>query len=96
MQLVFAAALVVVAASYWVVQVVHGTYYRELAINNSLRKRVVKAPRGIIYDHKSLPLVENVPSYNLLLHPSRSAGLSESHDFALSVLGATSERMEER
>lgn len=96
LQLVFAAALVVVAASYWVVQVVHGAYYRELAINNSLRKRVVKAPRGIIYDQSSIPLVENVPSYNLLLHPSRSADLSESHEYALSVLGATSEQMEER
>jgi cell division protein FtsI/penicillin-binding protein 2 len=30
--------LVVIAATFWSVQIVHGDYYRELAENNRLRK----------------------------------------------------------
>lgn len=94
LQLGFLAALVLIAASYWVVQVAHGERYRELAENNSLRKRVIKAPRGLIYDRTGKPLVENVPSYNLLFHPSRSRDIEASRRFAETVLGPTPESLE--
>jgi penicillin-binding protein 2 len=87
LQLGFVATLLIIGAAYWVVQVAHGEAYRELAVNNSLRKRVIKAPRGLIYDSASRPLVENVASYNLILHPSRSRELAESRAFAESILG---------
>ncbi|MDX1643228.1 MAG: penicillin-binding protein 2 [Thermoanaerobaculia bacterium] len=94
LQLGFVAALVLIAASYWVVQVAHGERYRELAEHNSLRKRVIKAPRGLIYDRTGAPLVENVPSYNLLLHPSRSRDLEASRSFVEGILGPTPESLE--
>lgn len=96
LQLGFVAALVLIAASYWVVQVAHGEHYRELAENNSLRKRVIKAPRGLIYDRAGTPLVENVPSYNLLLHPSRSRNLEASRSFAEGILGPTPADLEQQ
>ena len=46
-------------ASFWFVQVVQGSYYRELAENNRLRKLTLKAPRGTIYDRNGRVLVEN-------------------------------------
>jgi penicillin-binding protein 2 len=79
--------LAAVAAGYWSVQVVRGAYYRELAENNRLRAVPIKAPRGLIYDRNGRILVENVPSYDLLLDRSRSAEMASSLRYAAAVLG---------
>ncbi|HEX9945851.1 MAG TPA: penicillin-binding protein 2 [Thermoanaerobaculia bacterium] len=79
--------LVAIATGFWFVQLVQGDYYRELAENNRLRKLPVKAPRGLIYDRKGRLLVENVPSYNLMIDRSRTASLDRSLEFAAGVLG---------
>ncbi len=79
--------LVAIAAGFWFVQLVQGDYYRELAENNRLRKLPVKAPRGLIYDRKGRLLVENVPSYNLMIDRSRTEKLGRSLWFAAGVLG---------
>lgn len=79
--------LAVIAAGFWFVQLVHGDYYRELAENNRLRKLPIKAPRGLIFDRHGRLLVENVPSYNLMLDRSRSPRLGRSLAFAAGVLG---------
>ncbi len=96
LQLGFVALLVIIAAAYWVVQVAFGETYRALAVNNSLRERVITAPRGLIYDASSRPLVENVASYNLILHPSRSRDLSASREFVEGVLGPSPPAAEAR
>lgn len=83
---VVTALLVAIAAGFWFVQLVQGDYYRELAENNRLRKLPVKAPRGLIFDRKGRLLVENIPSYNLMLDRSRSADLAASLAFVASVL----------
>ena len=58
------------------------SYYRELAENNRLRKLPIKAPRGLIYDRHGRLLVENIPSYNLMLDRSRSRRPGRSLEFA--------------
>ncbi|HEV8582295.1 MAG TPA: penicillin-binding protein 2 [Thermoanaerobaculia bacterium] len=78
--------LVAIATGFWFVQLVQGDYYRELAENNRLRKLPIKAPRGLIYDRKGRLLVENVPSYNLMLDRSRAEHLDRSLAFAAEVL----------
>ena len=84
---VVTALLVAIATGFWFVQLVQGDYYRELAENNRLRKLPIKAPRGLIYDRKGRLLVENVPSYNLMIDRSRAAKLDHSLWFASGVLG---------
>jgi penicillin-binding protein 2 len=79
--------LVAIATGFWFVQLVQGDYYRELAENNRLRNLPVKAPRGLIFDRKGRLLVENVPSYNLMLDRSQTADLGRSLAFAAGVLG---------
>ncbi len=86
LQLVFVAAVVLIGGSYWFVQVVHGDYYRELAENNRLRNLPIKAPRGLIFDRHHRRLVENTPSYNLLIDRARAADLAASLEFAGGVL----------
>src|SRR6478672_7214993 len=79
--------LVAIATGFWFVQVVQGDYYRELAENNRLRKLPIKAPRGLIFDRKGRLLVENVPSYNLLIDRSQTKDLPGSLTFAATTLG---------
>jgi penicillin-binding protein 2 len=86
--------LVAIATGFWFVQLVQGDYYRELAENNRLRKLPIKAPRGLIYDRKGRLLVENVPSYNLMLDRSRSGSLERSLGFAAGVLGRPVEELQ--
>src|SRR4028119_1588014 len=77
----------VIAVGYWYVQLVRGEEYRQLAEENRLRKLPIKAPRGLIYDRHGRLLVENVPSYNLMLDRSRAPRLGRSLAFAAGVLG---------
>ena len=69
---VVGVCLAMIAGAFWFVQVVRGSYYRDLAENNRLRKVAIKAPRGSIYDRNGRVMVENLPSYNLLLDRSRA------------------------
>jgi penicillin-binding protein 2 len=78
--------LAAVAGAFWFVQVVKGSYYRDLGENNRLRRLAVKAPRGLILDRNGRVLVENLPSYNLMLDRSRSADLAASLQFAAPIL----------
>jgi len=87
--------LVAIGTGFWFVQLVQGDYYRELAENNRLRKLPIKAPRGLIYDRKGRLLVENVPSYNLMLDRSRSSRLDRSLGFAAEVLERPAEELQQ-
>ena len=86
LRLAFVVAIVAIGSAYWFVQVVHGSYYRELAENNRLRRLPVKAPRGLIYDRHGRLLVDNVPSYELYLDRSASADLESSLVHAAAIL----------
>lgn len=87
LQIAVAVAMVTVVGSYWFVQVVQGDYYRELAENNRLQELPVEAARGLIFDRQSRLLVENVPSYNLLLEVGRASDVERSLEFAAGILG---------
>ncbi|MDB4940028.1 MAG: penicillin-binding protein 2, penicillin-binding protein 2 [Candidatus Doudnabacteria bacterium] len=51
-------------------QVVQGKQYLTLAENNRLRVQDILAPRGIIFDSQNQPLVDNVPSFELVATPA--------------------------
>lgn len=87
LSLIVTGLIVVIGVGFWFVQLVQGDYYRELAENNRLRKLPIKAPRGLIYDRHGRLLVENIPSYNLMLDRSHSANLGQALAFISSVLG---------
>jgi len=48
-------------------QVVHGEYYREKAVNQRLRVLPIPAPRGTIYDRHGRVLVDSHPIYDVIL-----------------------------
>ncbi|HEY2740049.1 MAG TPA: penicillin-binding protein 2 [Thermoanaerobaculia bacterium] len=93
---VITGVLVVIAIGFWFVQLVQGSYYRELAENNRLRKMPIKAPRGLIYDRNGHLLVENIPSYALMIDRSRAPHhLDQSLAFAAEILGRPVEELQD-
>jgi penicillin-binding protein 2 len=59
-----------------------------------LRRLAVEAPRGAIVDRNGRVLVENLPSYNLLLDRSRASDRGASLAFAARVLGRPKAELE--
>ena len=79
---------------FFELQVIDFNKYKKLAGNNSLRAIEIKAPRGIIYDRDSIPLVDNVYNYNFEIMPidiidKRSKEIYQKFNFALidSIIG---------
>jgi penicillin-binding protein 2 len=68
---------------FWNLQVVRGRYFRALAENNRTRAIALAAPRGALLDRNGLVLVENRPSFNVVLTPEHSEDL----DSAVARLG---------
>jgi penicillin-binding protein 2 len=64
-----ALALIGLGGRVFYLNVVEGGTYQRQARENSIRARVVPAPRGIFYDHTGKQLVHNVPSVDLVLNP---------------------------
>ena len=80
--LLFVAVLI----GYWYLQIVQASHYRRLSENNRLREAAMRAPRGLITDRSGVRLVENIPSYNLLVDRSLSEDLASSLGFAARLL----------
>ncbi|MFI5265636.1 MAG: penicillin-binding protein 2 [Candidatus Levyibacteriota bacterium] len=53
----------ILAFRLFYIQVVQGSYYKNLSNNNRTRTVVIAAPRGIIFDRQGKPLVRNVPVF---------------------------------
>lgn len=87
------ALLLSIAASYWLVQGVQGTEYREAAEHNRLRRKPISAPRGIILDVEGRPLAENVPSYTLRVDPAIMDDPEATFAFAAGVLETPAESL---
>lgn len=57
---------------FWHLQVVRGRHYRNLAENNRRRNVPIAAPRGMLLDRNQGILVDNRPSFNVVLSPEHS------------------------
>jgi penicillin-binding protein 2 len=63
------AALMVIVCQLWYLQVLEGGRFQEASDKNRIRIRPIAAPRGILFDRKGLPLVDNRPAFTLSLIP---------------------------
>ncbi len=52
-----------------VLQIAHGASYLAQANSNHIREQEILPPRGIVYDSQGTPLVDNVPSFELIATP---------------------------
>ncbi len=66
-QVIVIALLGICLLRLYNLQVVHGEYYREKAVNQRLRVLPIPAPRGTIYDRHGRVLVDSHPIYDVIL-----------------------------
>lgn len=59
--------LIVLGVRLYLLQVVRGSHYAEIAQNQRIRLLPITAPRGIIFDRNGHPLVDSRPIYNVIL-----------------------------
>jgi penicillin-binding protein 2 len=95
-QVGLSAAFLALLANFWHLQVVRGREFRELAENNRTRTVSLAAPRGPLLDRSGRTLVENQPSFNVVLTPEHSDDLDRSIALLSQVLGISEGQIRER
>ncbi len=69
---------IVLFVRLWFLQVVKGEYYYDLAENNRIRTIKIQPPRGVIYDRKGRPIVENVVVFDISIVPEDAHNLDDT------------------
>ncbi|MEW5909483.1 MAG: penicillin-binding protein 2 [Thermodesulfobacteriota bacterium] len=67
--LIVAVVFTVILVRLFYLQIVEGESYRALSENNSIRVQEIVAQRGLIFDKRGELLVENRPSFDLVMIP---------------------------
>jgi penicillin-binding protein 2 len=86
----------VLAARLWQLQIIQGSDYAARADRNRIRNIKLVAPRGTIVDRNGSPLVENRPSYNILLYRESISDQKASENFITDTLKINPEDLESR
>ena len=66
-QILVVLMLTVLSVRLYVLQVVRGDRYSEIAQNQRRRRLPIPAPRGVIFDRNKKPIVDSRPIYNVIL-----------------------------
>jgi len=86
----------VLAARLWQLQIIQGAEYAQKAERNTIRTIQVVAPRGTISDRYNNPLVDNRPSFNILLYRESMKDLDDTTQFITEKLGVRQEELAAR
>jgi penicillin-binding protein 2 len=84
------AAVVVFAAlgiCFWVIQIIQGTKYEEMAENNHQRTLALRAPRGVLFDRNGKVLVENRNSFTISIVREHTKDLNRTVTLLAKVAG---------
>jgi len=73
-------AFLVLGLRLFHLQVVQGEGYRRLSENNCIRLQNIDPPRGQILDRQRRLLVDNRPSFNLVMVPTPGVSMQEAED----------------
>jgi penicillin-binding protein 2 len=95
-QYLVVSLLALLLACFWHLQVLRHRHYRRLAEDNRIRVVPIAAPRGPLLDRHGRPLVENRPSFNLLLSSEQSQDLDDSVARLAQALGLGEAAIRER
>ena len=89
------ALFVVLALSFWYLQVVEYSKYWELAENNHQRVLPLRAPRGVVFDRNGRILIENRDAYNISILREHSPDLDRTVRMLAELTGADEQAMRE-
>jgi penicillin-binding protein 2 len=84
------------AVQFWVLQVVRARHFRDLAESNRSRLVRLAAPRGALLDRNGKVLVENRPSFTVLLDAERTEGMDRAITRLAETLGMGEAQIRER
>jgi len=87
---------VLLSARLWQLQILHGAEYAVEADRNRIRTVEIVAPRGQILDRNGRLLVENRPSFNILLYREFAKDMTATTAFVTSKLGIKKESFDDR
>lgn len=90
--LLFASVLV----RLWVLQVVQGPRWRTASENNRLRRLPLEAPRGTVTDIHGEIILDNRPTYQLLLFPEETNDLARTAAFLTRIEIASADEVHAR
>jgi len=82
------------AARLWQLQIIQGPQYALEADRNRIRSLDIVAPRGTIVDRNNIPLVENRPSYNIVLYREYMVDPAATAAFVTGNLGLEADEFE--
>ena len=68
---VVAIAFAILAAAFWLLQIERHSQYLERAGNNHQRQRLLRAPRGVVFDRDGRVMVQDRDALNLSLVPEQ-------------------------
>ncbi len=86
----------VLAARLWQLQILQGNEYALRAERNRIRTINLVAPRGTIADRNNVPLVENRPSFDVLLYRESIKNQADTIRFLTEKAGGNREDIEVR
>lgn len=85
-QYVLLGIFLVLAFGLWRLQVAHSDYYSSLAEQNRIKQVPILAPRGKILDREGRIIVDNYPSFSVLLLRDQNRNLNVDADLIASGL----------
>lgn len=88
--------MVLLAGVFWHLQVLRGRYFKTLAENNRSRVVAIAAPRGPLLDRSGRILVENRPSFNIVVQPEHVEDLDDLVRRLSLLLGTGEAQIRER
>jgi penicillin-binding protein 2 len=95
LQSVVGCTFVVLAVSFWVLQIVQHDKFAEMAENNHQRTLALRAPRGLVFDRDGRVLVENRSSFSVSIVREHTKDLPRTIRLLASVLGIEEPRIQE-
>jgi hypothetical protein len=74
MGIVFLLFSILIGRAFYL-QIVKGDTSLILAQENRFRQQIIRAPRGLFYDRNKIPLVKNIPNYEVTVVPNEYLGM---------------------
>ena len=91
-----AVAFAAILVRLWVLQVIQSPRWRTAAENNRLRRLPLEAPRGMVTDVRGEVILDNRPTYQLLLFPEEMADAARTAAFLTRIEIAPPEEVHAR
>ena len=66
---IFILCFLIILARLWYLQIYQGDQFYKFSMENSLRKEVIKSPRGLIFSRNNELLIHNIPRFDAIIVP---------------------------